>query len=322
MKVLFVGGSGRSGTSAFVHRLQVWPAIGNFLDTELKFFSEIDGFWDLYWNFVEAFSPQRAPAAIARFERLYADVATSSTGFVGLGEHISRDRLQSLFEPGLSRLKGPAGIEQRVSHDEFMDIVAEMTRALANEISYKPSVPESERVFVEKTPHNLLRIKLLAAIPLDMVFIHVMRDPRIVAASLAKMPWGPGSLDRSCEWVRQYIFEMQRAFDWARRNNVAIHSLFIETVATLKQEHIGYIQRVLGTTGEDHIFDTLHPETLRKSADALSPEDVNTLNIRLGAAAVRMGYDPIRLGVRQHEPPDQFQQPDGLAGAGWNTSVS
>lgn len=317
MKYVFVGGPGRSGTSVFVHRLQLWPAIGSFLDNELKFFSEADGIWDLYWNFVKAFSPQRAPMALKRFRLLSQDVATSSARYVGLSEHIGEKALSNLVETTIGQLCTPEGIARQVGPDEFFRLFAGMTETLAGYLKYPDEIAPTERVFVEKTPHNLLRTDLLARLPLKSVFIHVMRDPRLIAASLLKMPWGPGDLVQCCQWVEQYMIAMTSKFAWARDNGITIHSLFIEGIASQKAQHIQYLKRVLGVEGDETIFDTLNPEPLRKGAETLSSKQRVILNAQLGPAAEALGYSAGAQGVRRPDPAESFMTENGLAGAGW-----
>lgn len=317
MKYVFVGGPGRSGTSVFVHRLQLWPAIGSFLDNELKFFSEADGIWDLYWNFVKAFSPQRAPMALKRFRLLAEDVATSSERYVGLAEHVGESAFRNIVERALGQLTSKEGIATQVTEDQFLQIFADMTSELAGLLTYPCDVPLSKRVFVEKTPHNLLRTNLISRLPLEHVFIHVMRDPRLIAASLEKMPWGPGDLFQCCQWVEQYIIAMKNRFIWARENGIVIHSLFVEGIAAQKIQHVGYLQEVLAVTGDETIFDTLTPEALRMSADSLTSESRVLLNAVLGEYAEALGYSAAIFGLRIPEEIEAFQTPNGLAGAHW-----
>jgi hypothetical protein len=57
--------------------------------------------------------------------------------------------------------------------------------------------------FVEKTPSNLLRLPMLAAIYPDAWFLSIVRDGRDVARSLAQAPMGPTDAGEAAgEWVR------------------------------------------------------------------------------------------------------------------------
>lgn len=317
MKYMFVGGSGRSGTSAFVHRLQTWPTVGTFVDTELRLFSELDGVWDLYWNFVETYSPQRAAGALRRFIVLTQDITLTTDDFVGLGDQLDGRRLDAIFGRVKERLTTPDGVARRTGRDDFFDILREMTVSLAATLPYDDQVPETERVFIEKTPHCLLRYDLLREIGLDSLYIHVMRDPRLVAASLSRMPWGPGSLEACCDCVSAYIRQKTDVFVTARSDGVPIHSFFMESVARNGPAYAGYLSGVLGQKQDLTVFESIDPATLNVAADRLDEPAALLLNSRLGEQAIVMGYDACNFGERRADLTDRFNGPCGLAGAGW-----
>lgn len=318
MKHVFVGGPGRSGTSAFVHRLQGWRAVTTFVDTELKLYSELDGIWDLYWSFVECYSPQRAAGALARFRNLFADISGSGPGFVGLGDHLPAADIARIVEGLAGSLTTPAGVPRRTGPDDFFSIVREMAGAIGELASFDPSVSPDKRLFVEKTPHCLLRIELLERIGLDATYIHVMRDPRLVARSLSRMPWGPGSLEACCDWVSEYIFQMQEVFAKARASGIVVHSFFIESVARDGPAYARYLLDLFGLDEDPGVFNSLDPATLMPVSFGLEDADVQLLNSRLGELAASMGYDALNPGERRAGLTDRLEVPLGLDGAGWH----
>lgn len=318
MKHVFVGGPGRSGTSAFVHRLQGWKAVGTFVDTELKFYSELDGIWDLYWNFVECYSPQRAAGALARFRNLVAEVSGSSPGFIGLGDHLPAIDIARILDRLASRLATPEGVALRTSPGTFFDIVREMTETLGQLATFDPGVSLQKRLFVEKTPHCLLRIALIERIGLDATYIHVMRDPRLVARSLSRMPWGPGSLEACCDWVTEYILQMKEVFATARASDIVVHSFFIESVAREGPAYARYLLDLFGLDEDPRVFDSLDPATLMPVSFDLEDARVQLLNSRLGELATGMGYDALNPGERRAGLTDRLEVPLGLDGAGWH----
>ena len=317
MKFVFVGGSGRSGTSAFVHRLQTWPSVGTFLDTELRIYSELDGLWDLYWTLVESYSPQRAHAALQRFETLARDITLTTSDFVGLGAHLETTALQTIFGKVREALTLPSGIGRKTDAETFFQVVRELTEDLAATLPFPDTVPAHERCFVEKTPHCLLRFDLLEKTGLNPVYIHVMRDPRLVAASLRGMSWGPQDLDACCDWVSAYIVEMSGVFARARARGRPIHSFFIESLAANGPAYAGYVARLLGRAEDPAVFDTLDLPTLTRAASRLAEADLLLLNSRLGELAASMGYDALNFGERRADLTDRVHEPDGLDGAGW-----
>ncbi len=70
MRILFVGGPGRSGTSFVAERLGRHSQVAVLKNIELKIFCEKNGLQDLFHSLVEAYSPNRAVMALDQFRRM------------------------------------------------------------------------------------------------------------------------------------------------------------------------------------------------------------------------------------------------------------
>jgi hypothetical protein len=127
-----VGGSGRSGTSAIAERLRVVPEISSFLDVELRLLSEADGIIDLYWNLVEAYSPQRAALALDRFAIMFNALLQDAPGAVGLAHYISPEQWQQILLNFSSKILIVEGVPRRVESAEYFEIVARLLREIAS----------------------------------------------------------------------------------------------------------------------------------------------------------------------------------------------
>jgi hypothetical protein len=75
----------------------------------------------------------------------------------------------------------------------------EAMQALARRYADSRGTPDAD-VWVDHTPHNILYARtLLDAFP-DSILIHLVRDPRAVAASVIPLDWGPAAPRDAARW--------------------------------------------------------------------------------------------------------------------------
>lgn len=302
MKLLIVGGSGRSGTSAIAERLRVVPEISSFLDVELRLLSEADGITDLYWNLVEAYSPQRAALALERFAIMFNALLQDAPGAVGLGHYISPEQWQNILSQFSSKILVADGVPRRLESAEYFEIVAQLVRDIASVNREFTAETQSRAIFLEKTPHNLLRIRLLSRIPIRSYYLHVVRDPRTVARSLLNMRWGPSSLPAAAAWVSAYFDEFFRTYEWTQRAGIQVRNIHIEAVATAPRVIARELFDDLDIVGNDKIFDDIGGGELNKTNAAISADEITELNASLAGLACRLGYSATTLGELTYDP--------------------
>lgn len=297
-----MGGSGRSGTSAIAERLRVVPEISSFLDVELRLLSEADGIIDLFWNLVEAYSPQRAALALDRFAIMFNALLQDAPGAVGLAHYISAEQWQQILLNFRSKLLIVEGVPRRVESAEYFEIVAQLVREIASVNRDFTAETQSRAIFLEKTPHNILRMRQLSRIPIRSYYLHVVRDPRTVARSLLKMPWGPSNLSAAAAWVSAYFDEFFRTYEWTQRAGIQVRNIHIEAVATCPRVVANQIFDDLEIVGNDKIFDDIGGGELNKTNAAISAEESSELNQALASLACRLGYSTENLGELTHDP--------------------
>jgi hypothetical protein len=294
MRFLFLGGTGRSGTSAMAERLRVSPDVSSFLDVELRFLSEVDGLPDLYWSLVDAYSPQRADFALARFRIMFRALLDDAPGAVGLARYVSPAEWGDILDRFLSEFL-QAGVPLRQTSESFFSAAASLLLRIG-----ALAMPQDQRAadtyFLEKTPHNILRLRLLSRLPVSATYLHVVRDPRIVAASVARMPWGPGSIEASAIWVNQYFEEYFRVAEWAVRARIKLHTVNIEAIPADPRRAACQIYEALHIAGDETIFDDIALDTLNGAVGMISEFDVSSLNASLGPLASRLGYHRDNFG--------------------------
>jgi Sulfotransferase family len=102
-----------------------------------------------------------------------------------------RSMLDEWYSPRMTG-SGDIGVKQVLSQDEFTSLLRSVSSfVLAKIAQAKPSAA----VVLEKTPQHVHRWRDILALWPDAHFIHLMRDPRSVVASMriaSKSGWAPG----------------------------------------------------------------------------------------------------------------------------------
>ena len=178
MPVLFVGGTGRSGTTVLGRLLGAHPDYA-MVPSESKFISGPGGLCDL----------ARGATTLPKFEALVLG-RRFRTRF-GRGLHTIVDA--TTVEGALRRLRDRLGSEPWAAAAEF-----------AHDLLDPIAIAAGAKAWLDMNPGNVFRGKELLRMFPNMKLIHSVRDGRDVAASVLPMPWGPNDLDTALAW-------------WARR---------------------------------------------------------------------------------------------------------
>lgn len=119
-------------------------------------------------------------------------------------------------------------------------------------------LPELERIragkarWVEKTPNHLGEVQLIRKLFPDSPIIQIVRDPRDVALSLTKVPWGRRGFLQGLEYWRQFQTASRRFFETDPRSKVLKYEdLLLDPVRTLQT-----LCEFLGESFESEMLDT------------------------------------------------------------------
>lgn len=295
MKFVFVGGPGRSGTTLFAQQLIEHPHIVGFFDVELKIYSELDGIIDLHNSFGPNFGPNRAERAMQRLRHLFDALFLGASDQAPLGRYVQKSEVVSLLDAMQARLGYPHDL-RRVGDAAFFSAVRAFSLGLA-ELARRQPGRSGATVFLEKTPHVLLHLPFLRKLHPDAAFIHVMRDPRSVAYSLMRMPWGPNALDDCISWVAGYWGAYRESRHWAHVNHVRVLEFLIENVTMAPREATRLVCDMLEIPGVPNLFHWGELSRLNEWAEKAPAEDIVRLNSQLGELAVQIGYRADAIGV-------------------------
>jgi hypothetical protein len=222
MTPIFIGGTGRSGTTVLKQTLGLSSRIVS-LPRELRVIVDPDGAIDLMYALSERWSPYAADKAVFRFFRMleHSEAERPVTEKLGklfkklgmspprpyrrlaLGEYFVqafyRERVEELSNAivhhesrgswvGSEPWQYPALIRESGPFElaEIRDILA----SFFDDLFGNRASSQAQTHWVEDTPYNIVRYRELVTLFPGMRFIHICRDPRDVVASYRLRSWG------------------------------------------------------------------------------------------------------------------------------------
>jgi hypothetical protein len=180
---VFVGGTGRSGTTVTAKLIAAHPAYA-MIPVEVRFISHPGGLCDLargrtwLWRFRQR---MRGPWFLRGQDQ-------------GLNRILDRATIDAALEDLRSDLRGDRWVAcARFAH-RLLDPLA---------------VAAGARGWVEMTPGNVLAAPDLLRMFPGSHLVHSVRDGRDVACSVVPLSWGPSDVDEALDW---WAAKLERAF--------------------------------------------------------------------------------------------------------------
>ena len=250
---IFVGGTGRSGTSVTGRLLGSHPDIAPTAPLEIRFLTDKDGLLDLV--LAAAKRAEAGPVAQAGIRRL-------------LRRDTGADPVAARFQPFLDRMRGywylwhgeDDGLCRGLHQGMTMSFLDGELRAFAtafprDAVGASAALvralldPQAHRLgasaWVDTTPHNSLRSDRIAALLPDARHIHLIRDGRDVAASVLQMVWGPKTPADALEWWRWRVRKAHLAMESLGPDR-ALEVVFERLVATDRDRTLADLFDFLG----------------------------------------------------------------------------
>ena len=206
---VFIGGSGRSGTTVTLNLLQRHPQFHASLPREIKFLTSRHGLLDLVYT---------RPFSVEEDLHGYRyNVVTRALPL--LGRNQMTYFTSNLFNRWWSeegKAGKPRGLVQSLSlevvekaHNEFIQTFAvDRTRA-AREFFYSLAAAQIEKdalYFGDSTPVNMMHADQIHKLLPEARFINVIRDGRDVAVSISKERWGPNDPYEALSWWANRVY--------------------------------------------------------------------------------------------------------------------
>jgi hypothetical protein len=239
---VFVGGTGRSGTTVVGDLLGNHSKIRTSTPIEIKFLTNKSGLVDVVFGYSSEIEKSAGKVSILNFrtyrkrkrkekERLakilaefnkliwekWWDIDAPPPHGRGLISGISKSDLEDL----LARLERELKINRKWAARRFMGAFISKQFGAGDEIYW-----------VETTPMNIPEANKLQELFPNALFIHMVRDPRDVIASLLTKKWGPTTPLEGLDWIEKRLLaghEALSVINPAKKITIALEDLAINS---------------------------------------------------------------------------------------------
>jgi hypothetical protein len=219
MKPVFVGGTGRSGTTVVGDLLGQHEHIRTSVPIEIKFLANKSGLLQLVFGretpdvhkniafFNLRARRRRWMSKREKFKKIQSefldriwndwwDIDAPPPHGRGLQSGISEKELEKLLATLVSELR--------------FNRVWAARRFMRNFISSQDA-HKGQKYWVETTPLNIAQAERILKIFPNALFINMVRDPRDVIASLLTKNWGPTTALEGIEWIEKRLIDAHHA---------------------------------------------------------------------------------------------------------------
>lgn len=220
---VFIGGTGRSGTTILLNLLNRHPDFHASMPREIKYLTSRHGLVDLALtrplgieenlksrrnNLIARALPLLGKSKLSLFEKELLGSWWSETGKKGnqrgLVQGITREELGHALE------------EFKASYE---DDRVRASRTFFETLSRAQMKDGVKRYFGDSTPVNIMQADLIDQLLPGSKFINVIRDGRDVASSVVQEKWGPSEHFAALDWWKNRIVTGQMALSKIQTQN-------------------------------------------------------------------------------------------------------
>jgi hypothetical protein len=227
---VFIGGTGRSGTTVLGDLLNEHSHVRTSNPTEIKFLANRGGFLDVVFGSLSALPDSREKISIIHYrtyrKRVQKEVLQRQNRF----EEFSTKLWQKWWEIDAPAPHGP-GLHTGIDKKDLQRLLDKYTQNIKrNPIQQARKFMKSfiklqkgrkrEKFWAETTPMNISYSHRLIKLFPEAKFIVIRRDPRDVIASLLTKDWGPNTPLEGVEWIESRLRADHDALKSVPRNQV------------------------------------------------------------------------------------------------------
>ncbi len=299
---VFIGGTGRSGTTILLNLLSRHPDFHGSMPREIKYLTSRHGLVDIALtrpirleenlkakrnNLFARILPLLGQSKISLFERDLLGRWWSETGkkgnIRGLVQGISREVLEAEF----AKFKVDFRVDsKRASRDLFESL----SRA-----QMKDGV---KRYFGDSTPVNIMQADLINKLLPRSKFIHVIRDGRDVASSVLKEKWGPSEHFAALDWWKYRIVTGQIALSKIQTQNkleIRIEDLVIHRREETLERIKNFLELPNHARLEKYFEEEILPEKLNAGRWMSEPVNATKFSARYQAILKELNENGIKI---------------------------
>lgn len=264
-KIVFIGGTGRCGTNIMKDTLSLHPKVASH-PFEYRFILDPDGIIDFYSTALNCWSPYIIDQKLHRLESFLTILANryeKKEIYVDweLNKHLPgyeaavRDLMERLVDfkyNGLHYgLKGERDLYFMgyKTKKELSGILGDFIMQLI--VGYLER--EGKEIYVEDNTFNLLFARELLEFLPDAKFIHMVRDPKDVIASLSKQRWTPKDKIQAAQWYKGVINRIDLVKKEMPRDSVITVDLY--DLIDNKEKTIKDVCKFMETSFSDKMLD-------------------------------------------------------------------
>lgn len=197
--VLFIGGTGRSGTTIAGKLLSRHHLVQAAKPIEIKFLTSGNGLLDLYRNSkisrtgkITIFPNSNVKRFLNGVEEKWWIRDGKKGGTTGLMSGIEREVWEALVEKLIAELRD----DRKVACQNFF----------RGFVDYQKN--SEKKIWLDTTPPNLMRAAEISKLLPGSHFLHMVRDGRDVASSVVREKWGPTDHFAALEWWRGRLLQI------------------------------------------------------------------------------------------------------------------
>ena len=227
---VFIGGTGRSGTTVTLNLLQRHPQFHASLPREIKFMTSRHGLLDMVYS--------RPLSVEEDFRGLRFNLITRALPLLGRNQmYFFNKNLFVRWWSETGKAGKPRGLVQSISrefveqvHKSFLESFkndpAGASRIFFYTLAQAQVKDKDVKYFGDSTPVNMMHAFQIQKLLPDARFINVIRDGRDVALSITKEAWGPSDPYVGLKWWANRIHKSALAL--AKINDKSVLEFRIE----------------------------------------------------------------------------------------------
>ena len=212
---LFVGGSGRSGTTIAINLLNNHSKIHSSLPREIRYLTSRFGLIDLVYgrplgleetlegirnNLVARVLPIVGKSKLSLFQKNMQGSWWSEVGKKGK----PRGLVQGIAKQSLDEA-------QKIFIERFNSQPVDAARSLFYHLSSAQVKSLDVKYFADSTPVNMMQASYLFRLFPEARFLNMVRDGRDVAFSVAAEKWGPNDPFKALDWWANRVLTAEQA---------------------------------------------------------------------------------------------------------------
>jgi len=266
-KPLFVGGSGRSGTTIAINLLNRHSQVHASLPREIKYLTSRSGLIDLVYGRPIGLEE----GAIGVRNNLIARILP----IIGKNKmHFFKENLHGVWWSEVGKKGKARGLIQAIddktlvsAEKNFLVKFKNEPEVAARELFYALSAAQLKkpdiRYFADSTPVNIMQANYLNRLCPDALFINMVRDGRDVALSVATEKWGPNDPYSALKWWSNRVLKAKLALDEVPQNR-ALTVRLENLVYRNREQSLEEIIKFLDIEPEDALLDFFNTELTKE----------------------------------------------------------